>query len=183
MAQGNRQQAPTLIHDGDKMLDNKKWGFAQRSHELEIAMMNGLGAQDMSALKIMLFFTGNAGDGSFVVPCKTVMERCNITKPSYYKARKKLVEMGWIDAPEEDNDNGGQIIVHFDNILNWNKKNNNLIEKANKGLTSKNRGKEVLPQNDFSDKGLTPKKSDEGLTSKIDIENLPEIEKMRMLGF
>ena len=46
--------------------------------------------------KVMMFLTGNA-ENEFKVSEKTVMDRCNISESGYKKARKKLVEMGWIN--------------------------------------------------------------------------------------
>lgn len=90
----NMNQAPFIRYNGEKLRDKRKWGKAIRTHELEMAIMCGLGDRDMAALKVMLFLTGNA-DG-FQVPEKTIMERCNISESAYKNARKKLVEKGWI---------------------------------------------------------------------------------------
>lgn len=106
----NNSQAPELKYNGDKMKDNKGWGKAIRTHELESAIMNGLGARDMAMLKIMLFLTGNAE--GFRIAEKTICERCNISETGYKEARKKLVEKGWIT-----HEAGGHIIVNYNTIL------------------------------------------------------------------
>lgn len=105
----NMNQAPLLKYNGDKMKDNKNWGKAIRTHELEAAIMNGLGPKDMAMLKVMLFLTGNA-DG-FAVAEKTICERCNISESGYKNARKKLADMGWITH------SNGEIIVNYNTIL------------------------------------------------------------------
>lgn len=44
----------------------------------------------------MFFLTGNADNGSFAVAEKTIMDRCGISETTYKKARKSLVEKGWL---------------------------------------------------------------------------------------
>lgn len=110
MANNTHSQAPELKYNGDKMKDNKGWGKAIRTHELEAAIMNGLGPRDMGMLKVMLFLTGNAE--GFKIAEKTICERCNISETGYKDIRKKLVDKGWIThAP------GGHIIVNYNVIL------------------------------------------------------------------
>ena len=106
----NMNQAPELKYNGDKMKENKGWGKAIRTHELETAIMNGLGPKDMAMLKVMLFLTGNAE--GFAVAEKTICDRCNISESGYKTARKKLADMGWITHSD------GQIVVNYNTILN-----------------------------------------------------------------
>lgn len=105
----NLKQAPAIKYQGEKMKDTKGWGKAIRTHELEAAIMNGLGERDMAMLKIMLFLTGNAE--GFQVAEKTIMERCKISESGYKTARRKLQEMGWITCVA-----GKSIIVNYDVI-------------------------------------------------------------------
>ena len=105
----NLQQAPEIKSNGAKNRDTKKWGKAIRTHELEYAIMSGLGERDFVPMKIMLFLTGNAE--GFRVAEKTIMERCNISESSYKNARKKLVGMGWITHIP-----GASITVNYDKI-------------------------------------------------------------------
>lgn len=107
----NLQQAPVLQAEGVKNRDGNGWGKAIRTHELEMAIMCGLGERDMAQLKIMLFLTGNAE--GFQVAEKTIMERCNISESGYKTARKKLVEKGWITCVS-----GKSITVNYDVIYN-----------------------------------------------------------------
>lgn len=97
----NYNQAPSIKYIGNKMSDEKKWGYAKRSHELETAIMCGLGDRDTAMLKIMLFLTGNAE--GFQVAEATICERCNISSTGYKNARKKLVTMGWLHMNAKDN--------------------------------------------------------------------------------
>ena len=140
----NNQQAPTLLAKGEKMNTKTKWGKAIRTHELETAIMCGLGERDMAMLKIMLFLTGNAADGSFKVAEKTICERCNISESGYKTARKKLVAMGWITLKASES-----ITVNYDVILNQyrkgitentpteNQKSMGYTEKSPQGYTEK----------------------------------------------
>lgn len=105
------KQAPVLLSKGEK--HRGTLGKAIRSHELEIAIMNGLGERDTVAIKIMFFLTGNADNGSFRVSEKTICERCNISESGYKTARKKLISRGWIEHKD------GKITVLYDNIYNW----------------------------------------------------------------
>ena len=62
-------------------------------------------------MKVMFFLTGNAE--GFRVSEKTIMERCNISESGYKNARKKLVEMGWLNHKS-----GDYIQVNYDKIFN-----------------------------------------------------------------
>ena len=104
----NYDQAPLLKAIGEKHIG--KLGKAIRTHELEIAIFNCLGERDIASIKLMLFLTGNAQDGTFHVAEKTVLERCNLSHTSYIKARKKLVEKEWIKHEK------GSITVMYDKI-------------------------------------------------------------------
>lgn len=130
---GNFQQAPELKAVGQKQRDSKKWGKAIRTHELETAIMCGLGDRDFAAMKVMLFLTGNAANEGFRVAEKTIMERCNISESAYKNARKKLVSMGWIS-----HEAGKHITVNYDAVYGGKGDTNNTpIEetKKSKGIT------------------------------------------------
>lgn len=107
----NKQQAPKIQYNGVKDRDSKKMGKAIRTHELEAAIMNGLGDRDMAMLKIMLFLTGNAE--GFQVAEKTICDRCNISESGYKSARAKLIKKGWITLNP-----GKTITVNYDAIYN-----------------------------------------------------------------
>lgn len=95
------QKAPVLTHNGLKDRNIMGWGFAKRPHELETAFAQLLAGKEFAMYKIMMFLSGNAPN-KFKVAEKTIMERCNISESGYKKARKKLVDMGWIShAPSQ----------------------------------------------------------------------------------
>ena len=110
----NIQQAPAIKYNGEKFYDPNRMGKAIRTHELESAIMCGLGERDFVPMKVMLFLTGNAE--GFQVAEKTILERCNISEAAYKRARQKLAEMGWITHVP-----GKEIIVNYFNIYNKNK--------------------------------------------------------------
>lgn len=106
----NYRQAPSLYYNEDLKMKNKQNGFTTRSVELETAIMNG--CSTVGELKVMLFLTGNAGDGSFKVPEATVLDRCGISERTYDRAKKALKEKGWISC-----ETGKSITVNLDVIL------------------------------------------------------------------
>lgn len=108
-------QAPILKSKGEKDMDNK-WGKAIRTHHLESIIMNGLTGKEGAQLKLMLFLTGNADNGSFAVAEATVLSRCGMSESTYKNARKKLVKKGWITHKPSQNGIQGEIIVDYDAI-------------------------------------------------------------------
>lgn len=110
----NLKQAPTLLAKGQKNR-NEKWGKAIRTNELESIIFKNIDGKCGAQLKLILFLTGNADNGSFAIAEKTVCERCGFTAETYKKARKSLIEKGWII--HEDN----KIIVDYDAIYNSDK--------------------------------------------------------------
>ena len=112
---GNFNQAPLLKSKGEKNKD-KKWGMAIRTNDLESIIFNGLTGKEGAQLKLILFLTGNADNGSFAVPEATVMSRCGMSETTYKSARKKLVEKGWIIHEPSKNGHQGAIIVDYDAI-------------------------------------------------------------------
>lgn len=117
----NLNQAPKLVYNGNKDQKSKGWGKAIRTHELESAIMCGLGDRDFAMMKIMLFLTGNAP--GFLVAEKTICDRCNISETGYKKARKKLIDMGWLSL------SAGSITVNFDNIMKGYPENTSISTK------------------------------------------------------
>lgn len=108
-------QAPILKSKGEKNRD-KKWYMAIRTNHLESIIFNGLTGKEGAQLKLILFLTGNADNGSFAVPEATVMKRCGMSETTYKSARKKLVEKGWIIHKPSVNGQQGEIIVDYDAI-------------------------------------------------------------------
>lgn len=122
----NYNQAPKIKYQGKKEYDPAGLGKAIRTHELESRIMRGVG-QNMSALKIMLFVTGNAE--GFAVAQKTIMDRCGMSKDSYYKSRQMLEDKGWIKL------NGDEIIVDYDAIYELKSNECSTSTKGNESYT------------------------------------------------
>ena len=112
---GYFNQAPILKSKGEKNRDSK-WGKAIRTHELESIIFNGLSGKQGAQLKLMMFLTGNADNGSFAVAEATVQSRCGMSENTYKMARKSLVEKGWIIHNPSQNGVQGSIIVDYDAI-------------------------------------------------------------------
>jgi len=102
-------QAPALFKNGEKFRNGL---FTQRPQELEYAICCCLGNRDIVAIKVMLFLTGNSNDGDFRIAQKTIFNRMNISEKPYYSARKKLIEMGWINYDPKAN----AIYINYDKI-------------------------------------------------------------------
>lgn len=128
----NLNQAPELVYNGNKDQKSKGWGKAIRTHELESAIMCGLGDRDFAMMKIMLFLTGNAP--GFLIAEKTICDRCNISEVGYKKARKKLIDMGWLSLKDS------KIIVNFDNIMKGYTGDTSISVKDNQNIIDKKQG-------------------------------------------
>ena len=107
----NHNQAPTLRAIGQKERTDNRGGRAIRPHELETAIMQGLGDRDMGALKLILFLTGQSTAGNFTLPERTILDRCNMSASTYKRARARLIEIGWISHTP-----GEAIFVNYDAI-------------------------------------------------------------------
>lgn len=112
-------------------------GKAIRSIELENIIFQNIGGKCGAQLKLMLFLTGNADDGTFSVATKTVCDRCGMTEETYKKARSALVEKGWIIHEE------GKIIVDYDAIYNSAKLTEESTYSVKTEETEANRSKDI----------------------------------------
>lgn len=175
----NLQQAPAIKYSGEKNKDSKGMGKAIRTHELESAIMCGLGDRDMAMMKIMFFLTGN-GEG-FKVAEKTICERCNMSESGYKKARKKLVDMGWISLIP-----GEAIIVNYDAIYcgkgitektssNENEKSKGITENTSLGITEK--PSQGITQNTYNNISNNIIEQNNGC------DDVPEVEEITMDKF
>ena len=88
------QQAPRLIHQGKKF--EKKTIFYQTPQDLVDIILNNLEGKAGNQMKIMWVLLGTAGDGSFRVSEKWIQERTGMSQQAYNRARKALVERGWL---------------------------------------------------------------------------------------
>lgn len=107
----NQLKAPKLLASGSKMreLKEKDWGKTIRPQILESIFFQQLG-NSSAQLRLILFLTGNANDGSFAVPEKTVCERLGFKDAKQYRsARDGLIARGWIT-------HGESITINYDKI-------------------------------------------------------------------
>lgn len=171
---GNKQQAPKVKYAGvDKMYDSKGWGFTQRSHEVEMAIMNGLSAQQGGPLKIMLVLTG-CGE-NFRISESMIKERTGLSASGYRTARAKLEEMGWISKNVE-----GYITINMEKILmtcNSQNVNNPSQSKSDNTCNSQNIeepeiGKKKEPYNSQNNK-------EPEIGKKVDTCNSQNVEELR----
>lgn len=138
---GNRQQAPKVKYAGiDKMYDSKGWGFTQRSHEVEAAIMSQIDTQSGGAIKVMFFLTG-CGEG-FKISKQTIKERTGLSETGYYNARTKLKNMGWISEDEK-----GYITINMEKILNLKDSKNLSTQNTQNNFNDLNSSKNIGGQN------------------------------------
>lgn len=114
MPKNNLDQAPRIKNNGEKKLKNLKNGFAMRPHDLETILFNLIDTKNVVQLKVMLFVTGNAE--GFKLVQEATLKRLGISKDPYYKARRALVERGWLSIEEEEDKT--YIVVNYDKIYN-----------------------------------------------------------------
>ena len=89
-----------------------------RPHDLETILFNLIDSRNVVQLKVMLFLTGNAEGYSLVQ--EATLKRLGISKDPYYRARKALIDRGWLSM-EEDGDKV-YIIVNYNKIYQEGKK-------------------------------------------------------------
>lgn len=102
------QQAPQLNHKGKKMENNVP--FYQLSQDIMDIIFNKLDGKNGNQMKIMIVLLGTAGDSSFRVSEKWICERTGMVQQSYNRARKALVERGWLQVED------GHIYLLLDEI-------------------------------------------------------------------
>lgn len=105
-------------------------------------IFNELGNKS-AQLRIMIVLLGTKPD-RFSVSDKWICERTGLLHPSYIKARKELVNKGWLTLKP-----GAELIVNIDKIYNENRGNTTLPdeEKNNcSNTTLPQRSNTILPQ-------------------------------------
>lgn len=104
----NYNQAPVLIHKGDKNGNCKN--ITMIPNDLLQIIFNKLSGKQGNVIKLIIYLIGTAGDGSFSISEKQV---CNVTgmlKSTYIEARKTLKDLNWIELKN------GKIYLNFDII-------------------------------------------------------------------
>ena len=86
------RQAPILYHLGKK--DMSKFYLLPRN--LMEPIFNQLNGKQGNQIKLMSLLIGTMGDGSFAITEKWVCDRTGMTQSSYNRARKALIDRGWL---------------------------------------------------------------------------------------
>lgn len=160
---GNMNQAPKLVHSGEKelIIDGKREGFIGIPNSLFSFICNELG-DSSSRLRLMFLLIGTGPNWG--VSNKWVEDTIGVSKSSYNGARKYLIEQKkWLRL------DGGQLIVDFDKIhedMENKELGTNDCTPKSKGTTTgtQNRGTMVIPQKQGYN-GNTPKLGTNGATS------------------
>jgi len=108
----NYRQAPQLVHVGEKA---SKDTTVKLMIPMDIAIIfcNALSGKNGNAVKLLMFFIGTIGDGSFKVSESWIKHVSGMEKTAYINARKTLVELGWIKVEK------GKISLDFDEIRRY----------------------------------------------------------------
>ena len=92
----NFKQAPKLYHSGKK----KQGIFYQLPQDLIDIVFNTLDGKNGNQIKLMCVLLGTQGNGSFGVSEKWICERTGMVQQTYNKARKALIDRGWLKLEE-----------------------------------------------------------------------------------
>ncbi len=100
------QQAPILLHKGEKNLGKQYYALPQELMDTIFTQLGNSSAQ----LRIMIVLIGTKPN-DFRISQKWMLERTGLTERSYQRARDELEKRGWIKhIPYES------ITVDFDKI-------------------------------------------------------------------
>ena len=105
------KQAPRLIHRGSKFR-NQSPNFYQLPQNLMSTIFYALNGKCGNQIKLMCVLIGTAGNGSFRVSQRWMMEQTGMDESGYKKARKALIERGWLELKN------GCLYVNFNEIWN-----------------------------------------------------------------
>lgn len=102
----NFRQAPKLYHSQEK----EKKNTYMLPQKLMDSVFNQLDGKHGNQIKLMTVLLGTAGNGSFAVSEKWICDRTGMDQSNYNRARKALIEKGWLKLED------GHIYVDFDAI-------------------------------------------------------------------
>lgn len=88
----NLRQAPKLYHTGKKHQGN----FYQLPQDLMDIVFNKIDGKCGNQIKLMCVLLGTQGNGTFGVSEKWICERTGMVQQTYNKARKALIDRGWL---------------------------------------------------------------------------------------
>lgn len=105
----NNPQAPTVLHCGSKTTPNCDDSYHLPESLLK-TIFNTLSGKCGNQLKLITVLMGVPGSGQYRLSQKQIMEMTGMDESGYKRARKALIDLGWISHKD------GCIRVHFDQI-------------------------------------------------------------------
>ena len=107
----NTKQAPILHHSYSKqqVIIDTKSNFYQVPQSLADIIFKQF-PRDISVVKLMIVLVGTKE--GFGLSKKWVMDRTQITEKTYYQARQKLLDIGWLELSENN-----ILTINYDAIL------------------------------------------------------------------
>ena len=122
----NLKQAPKLYHTGKK----HDTIFYQLPQDLMDIIFTKIDGKSGNQIKLMCVLLGTQGNGSFGVSEKWICERTGMTQQTYSKARKALIEKGWLKLED------GKLFVLISDIYAQGTSSNCVLENKNKKIIS-----------------------------------------------
>ena len=175
----NLKQAPKLYHTGKK----HDTIFYQLPQDLMDIIFTKIDGKSGNQIKLMCVLLGTQGNGSFGVSEKWICDRTGMTQQTYSKARKALIEKGWLKLED------GKLFVLISDIYAQGTSSNCVLENKNKKIISdcgQGTSSEFKAQSENVSKAHyedVPKAHYEdvynikGINNKIEKNNKKEIEK------
>ena len=175
----NLKQAPKLYHTGKK----HDTIFYQLPQDLMDIIFTKIDGKSGNQIKLMCVLLGTQGNGSFGVSEKWICERTGMTQQTYSKARKALIEKGWLKLED------GKLFVLISDIYAQGTSSNCVLENKNQKIISdcgQGTSSEFKAQSENVSKAHyedVPKAHYEdvynikGINNKIEKNNKKEIEK------
>ena len=102
-------KAPRIKHCGTKILPNCDDAYTLSSSLLR-TIFNQLNGKCGNQLKLITLLMGVPGSGQYRLSQKEIMTMTGMDESGYKRARKALIDLGWITHRD------GMIQVHFDKI-------------------------------------------------------------------
>ena len=175
----NLKQAPKLYHTGKK----HDTIFYQLPQDLMDIIFTKIDGKSGNQIKLMCVLLGTQGNGSFGVSEKWICERTGMTQQTYSKARKALIEKGWLKLED------GKLFVLISDIYAQGTSSNCVLENKNKKIIS-DCGQDTFSESKAQSENVSkahyedvPKAHYEdvynikGINNKIEKNNKKEIEK------
>lgn len=107
----NYRKAPKVNHTESKEKYNTKKVTYVIPQEMFEKLFLGLNGNRGNQLKLITVLLGTIGDGSFGISEEWITNLCHFSQSSYVKARKSLINMGWVTLEK------GKIFVNIEKIM------------------------------------------------------------------